>query len=124
LPFTPCLDVTLRVAAVPAAAQAALRLQSDFTELARDPHQWAFRYVRAEARDGALVVRALLLEPVDDLYGPDVDPQRGEQAATDVLLELLNAHCPAWRALNVGEQRISADARRVRRRYWTDPPRR
>jgi hypothetical protein len=112
LPFTPCLDVTLRVASVPAAPQAALRLQADFVELSRDPHRWAFRYVHAEVEAGDLVVRALLLEPIEDLYGADAE-------AVDVVLRLLNANCPAWRALDVGEQRVRAHARRVRRRYWT-----
>jgi hypothetical protein len=124
LPFTPCLDVTLRVASVPAAAQAALRLTSDFVELARDPHRWAFRSLRADAEDGDLVVRALLLEPLEDLYGEQAGLLEGddELAATDVLLQLLNANCPAWRALDVGDGRVSSSILRVRRRYWTEPP--
>jgi hypothetical protein len=122
LPFTPCLDVTLRVASVPAAPQAALRLESDFVELARDPHRWAFRSLRAEVEGADLVVRALLLEPLEDLYGALAGVHGGDLAATDVLLQLLNANCPAWRALEVGDRRVSAEARRVRRRYWTEPP--
>jgi hypothetical protein len=122
LPFTPCLDVTLRVASVPAASQVALRLASDFVELARDPHRWAFRSVRADAEDGDLVVRAVLLEPLEDLYGEQAGLAGPDLAATDVLLQLLNANCPAWRALDVGEQRVSSLTRRVRTRYWTEPP--
>ena len=122
MPFTPCVDVTLRVASVPAAEQAALRLTSDFVELARDPQHWAFRSLHADVDDGGLVVRATLLEPLEDVYGivpEDGDP---ELAAADVVLALLNANCPAWRALEVGQQRVSADIRRVRRRYWTERP--
>jgi hypothetical protein len=122
LPFTPCLDVTLRVASVHAAPQAALRLEADFVELARDPHRWPFRSLRAEVEDGDLVVHALLLEPLEDLYGALADLDGTDLAATDVLLQLLNANCPAWRALDVGDQRVSSYTRRVRRRFWTDPP--
>ena len=119
MPFTPCLDVTLRVAAVPAAAKAALRLQAEFIELARDPHRWTFRYVRADVRDDALIVRALLLEPIEELYetGP---PQAGEPPAADALLRLLKANCPTWRALEVSRRSFSCDVERVHRRYWTD----
>jgi hypothetical protein len=119
LPFTPCLDVTLRVPAVPAASQAALRLEADFVELARDPHRWAFRSLHAEVEDGDLVVRATLLEPLEDLYGVDPEDDPPEQAATDVVLALLNANCPAWRALDVRDQRVSAHTRRVHRRFFT-----
>lgn len=122
MPFTPCLDVTLRVASVPAAPQAALRLESDFVELSRDPHRWAFRSLRAEVEDGDLVVHALLLEPLEDLYGEQAALAGDDLAATDVLLQLLNANCPAWRALEVGEQRVSSYTKRVRRRYWTETP--
>jgi hypothetical protein len=125
LPFTPCLDVTLRVSSVHAAPQAALRLEADFVELARDPHRWPFRSLRADVEDGDLVIRALLLEPLEDLYGAlaGLDgTDRADLAATDVLLQLLNANCPAWRALDVGDQRVSSYTRRVRRRFWTDPP--
>jgi len=121
LPFTPCLDVTLRVPAVPAAPQAALRLEADFVELSRDPHRWAFRSLHAEVEDGDLVVHATLLEPLEDLYGVDPDGDQPEQAATDVVLALLNANCPAWRALDVRDQRVSAHTRRVRRRFFTAP---
>jgi hypothetical protein len=119
LPFTPCLDVTLRVPSVPAASQAALRLEADFVELSRDPHRWAFRSLHAEVEDGDLVVHATLLEPLEDLYGIEPDAGHPEQAATDVVLALLNANCPAWRALDVRDQRVSAHTRRVRRRFWT-----
>jgi hypothetical protein len=119
LPFTPCLDVTLRVAAVPAAAQAASRLQDEFTALARDPHQWAFRYLRAECDADELVVRALLLEPIEDLYGADAAVP-GDVAASDVVLRLLNAHSAGWRELDVGDRPMRAHCQRVRRRYWTD----
>jgi len=122
LPFTACLDVTLRVPSVPAAAQAALRLEADFVELSRDPHRWAFRSLHAEDEDGVLVVRATLLEPLEDLYGIEPDAGHPEQAATDVVLALLNANCPAWRALDVRDQRVSAHTRRVRRRFWTERP--
>jgi hypothetical protein len=122
LPFTPCLDVSLRVTSVASAPQAAFRLQADFVELARDPHRWPFRHLHAETREGDLVVRALLLEPLEELYGADVASDGAEAAATDVVLALLNANCPAWRALEVGAQRVSADARRVHRRIWTEPP--
>jgi hypothetical protein len=121
LPFTPCLDVTLRVPAVPSAHQAALRLEADFVELSRDPHRWAFRSLHAEVEDGDLVVHATLLEPLEDLYGIEPEDDRPEQAATDVVLALLNANCPAWRALDVGDTRVSAHTRRVRRRFWTAP---
>jgi len=118
LPFTLCLDVTLRVAAVPAAAKAALRLQSEFTELARDPHRWSFRSLRADADGEVLVVRALLLEPIEDLY--DAEPPVGrELQPTDVLLHLLGANCPTWRALEVDPEAVSAKVLRVRRRFWT-----
>ncbi|MCW2994798.1 MAG: hypothetical protein JWQ18_2293 [Conexibacter sp.] len=118
MPFTPCLDVTLRVAAVPAAAKAALRLQSEFTELARDPHRWPFRSVRADAEGDVLTVRALLLEPIGDLYGTPA-PEGRELAPADVLVALLRANCPSWRALDPGEEQISVHAQRVHRRYWT-----
>jgi hypothetical protein len=121
LPFTPCLDVTLRVPAVPAATQAALRLEADFVELSRDPHHWAFRSLHAEVEDGDLVVRATLLEPLEDHYGIDADDERPEQAATDVVLALLNANCPAWRALDVRDQRVSAHTHRTHRRFFTAP---
>jgi hypothetical protein len=123
LPFTPCLDVTLRVPSVAAAAHWALRLEADFVELSRDPQRWAFRSLHAEASDGDLVVRATLLEPLEDLYGVAPESDEPELAATDVVLALLNANCPAWRALDVGEQRVSAHTRRVNRRFWTTPPR-
>jgi hypothetical protein len=119
LPFTPCLDVTLRVPSVPAVAQAALRLEADFVELARDPHRWAFRSLHAEVEDDDLVVRATLLEPLADHYDIDLGGDQPEQAATDVVLALLNANCPAWRALDVRDQRVSAHTRRVHRRFWT-----
>jgi hypothetical protein len=121
MPFTLCLDVTLRVAAIPGAERTALRLQSEFTELARDPHRWPFRYVRADGDgdDDVLVVRALLLEPIEELYGVDAVAANGELVATDVLLALLDANCSTWRALDVGSRRVSASTHRVRRRYWT-----
>lgn len=123
MPFTPCLDVTLRVAAVPAAPQAALRLESDFVELARDPHRWAFRSLRAEVEGADLVVHALLLEPLEDLYGEQAAGLDGpDLVATDVLLQLLHANCPSWRALDIGKQRVSSLTRHVRRRYWTETP--
>jgi hypothetical protein len=118
LPFTLCLDVTLRVAAVPAAAQTAARLQDDFDRLAARGEHWAFRYVRAAAEGDELIVRGLLLEPVEDLYDADPDAH-GDQLATDVLLRLLNAHSGAWRALEVGDRRIRSSTQRVRRRFWT-----
>lgn len=121
LPFTPCLDVTLRVLSVPAAPQAALRLEADFVELSRDPHRWAFRSLHAEVQDGDLVVHATLLEPLEDLYGVESEDDRPEEAATDVVLALLNANCPAWRALDVRGQRVSAHTRRVHKRFWTTP---
>jgi hypothetical protein len=119
LPFTLCLDVTLRVAAVPAAAAAASRLQVEFTELARDPRRWPFRYLRAESDADELVVRALLLEPIEDLYGAD-ETADADLAASDVVLELLNAHSEGWRDLDVGDRPMRANCQRVRRRYWTD----
>jgi hypothetical protein len=122
MPFTLCLDVTLRVAAITGAARTALRLQSEITELARDPHRWPFRYVRADVDedDGeVLVVRALLLEPLAELYGVGAAAGSGELIATDVLLALLDANCPTWRGLDVDDQRISTLTHRVRRRYWT-----
>lgn len=119
LPFTPCLDVTLRVPSVAAAPEAARRLEADFAALSRDPRQWAFRSLRAEVEDGDLLVRVTLLEPLEDLYDVAPDDERPEQAATDVVLALLNANCPAWRALDVRDQRVSAHTRRVRRRFWT-----
>jgi hypothetical protein len=119
LPFTPCLDVTLRVPAVPAASRAAERLEADFVELGRDPQRWAFRSLHAEVEDGDLVVHATLLEPLEDLYDVDPDDAHPEQAATDVVLALLNANCPAWRALDVRDQRVSAHTQRVRRRFFT-----
>jgi hypothetical protein len=119
LPFTPCLDVTLRVPAVPAASRAAARLEADFAELSRDPQRWAFRSLHAEVEDGDLVVHATLLEPLEDLYDVDPDDAHPEQAATDVVLALLNANCPAWRALDVRDQRVSAHTQRVHRRFFT-----
>lgn len=120
MPFTPCLDVTLRVAAVPAAATAALRLQSEFTELARDPHRWPFRSMRADGEGEVLTVRALLLEPIEDLYGTGpAAPAGREPVPADVLVALLHASCPSWRALDVDPERITARAVRVHRRFWT-----
>ena len=120
MPFTLCLDVTLRVAAIAGADKTALRLQSEFTELARDPHRWPFRYVRAETDDDdVLVVRALLLEPIGELYGVAAPVAGGDLVATDVLLALLSANCSTWRALDVGPRDVSGHAVRVRRRYWT-----
>jgi hypothetical protein len=126
MPFTLCLDVTLRVAAIQGAARTALRLQSEITELARDPHRWPFRYVRADVDEddrSVLVVRALLLEPLAELYGAvggaAAPAGSGEPDATDVLLALLDAHCPTWHGLDVDERRISTRTHRVRRRYWT-----
>ena len=116
LPFTPCLDVTLRVAAVPATARAAVRLQAELTELGQDPRLWALRTFAAKAEDGDLVVRARLLEPIDDLYGAE---DYGELVATDLVLELLNKHCATWRALEVGDRPLRAETRRVHRRFWT-----
>jgi hypothetical protein len=117
LPFTPCLDVTLRVGSVPAAPQAALRLEADFVELARDPHRWPFRHMHAAADGEAVVVRAVLLEPLDELYDIAADA-----TGADVVLALLNANCPAWRALEVGAARVSAETRHVHRRIWTETP--
>lgn len=119
MPFTPCLDVTLRVPAVPAASRAAARLEADFAELSRDPQRWAFRSLHAEVEDGDLVVHATLLEPLEDLYDVDPDDAHPEHAATDVVLALLNANCPAWRALDVRDQRVSAHTQRVHRRFFT-----
>jgi hypothetical protein len=121
MPFTLCLDVTLRVGAITGAAKTALRLQSEITELARDPHQWPFRYVRADVdEDGdVLVVRALLLERLEELYGAGTASASGELLATDVVLALLHANCATWRGLDVGDRRISVQTHRVRRRYWT-----
>jgi hypothetical protein len=116
LPFTLCLDVTLRVAAVPATARAAARLRAELTELAGDPRHWALRTFTAEAEDGDLVVHARLLEPIDDLYGIDV---HGDLVASDLVLELLNKHCATWRALDIGDRPLRAQTRRVRRRFWT-----
>jgi hypothetical protein len=118
LPFTLCLDVTLRVAAVPTTARTAARLQDELSELAQDPRRWAFRSIAATAEGDELVVRARLLEPIEDLYGADPEAP-GDLVATDVVLELLNRHCPAWRALEVGDRPIRADTQRVRRRFWT-----
>jgi hypothetical protein len=118
LPFTLCLDVTLRVAAVPTTARTAARLQDELSELARDPRRWAFRSISAAAEGDELVIRARLLEPIEDLYGADPEAP-GDLVATDVVLELLNRHCPAWRALEVGDRPIRADTQRVRRRFWT-----
>lgn len=119
MPFTPCLDVTLRVPAVPAATQAARRLQDDFAQLSRNPRRWAFRSLHAEVEDGDLVVHATLLEPLEDVYGINTGDEQPEQMATDVVLALLNANCPAWRALDVRDQRVSAHTQRVRRRFFT-----
>ena len=117
MPFTPCLDVTLRVGPVPAAPQAALRLEADFVELARDPHRWPFRHMHAAADDEAVVVHALLLEPLEELYDIAADA-----TGADVVLALLNANCPAWRALEVGAGRVSSETRHVHRRIWTESP--
>jgi hypothetical protein len=119
LPFTLCLDVTLRVAAVPTTARAAVRLQDELAELAEDPRRWPFRTFSAGVEDGDLVVRARLLEPIDDLYDADLVDLQGELVATDLVLELLNKHCAAWRALEVGDRPLRAETRRVRRRFWT-----
>ncbi|WCB96428.1 hypothetical protein DSM104299_05187 [Baekduia alba] len=118
MPFTLCLDVTLHVAAVPTTATVAVRLQAELTELAEDPRRWALRSITVTAEGGDLVVRARLLEPIEDLYGADPDAP-GDLVAADVVLELLNRHCPTWRALEIGERPISAHTQRVRRRFWT-----
>lgn len=119
LPFTPCLDVTLRVPSVPAATQAARRLQDDFDQLSQSPRRWAFRSLHAEVEDGDLVVHATLLEPLEDVYGINSGDEQPEQMATDVVLALLNANCPAWRALDVRDRRVSAHTQRVHRRFFT-----
>jgi hypothetical protein len=118
LPFTPCLDVILRVAAVPATARIAARLQDELTTLAADPRRWAFRSFTATAEGEDLVVHARLLEPIEDLYAADPEAP-GDVSATDVVLELLNRHCAAWRALDVGERPLRGEVQRVRRRFWT-----
>jgi hypothetical protein len=118
LPFTPCLDVTLRLAAVPTTARSAVRLQDELTALAADPRRWAFRSFTATADGDDLVVHARLLEPIEDLYAADPDAP-GDVSATDVVLELLNRHCAAWRALDVGERPLRREVVRVRRRFWT-----
>lgn len=122
MPFTLCLDVTLRVAAVPRAAEAAQRLQADFTELAQDARNWPFRAMKALAEGDVLVVRASLLEPIEDFYGADARGRaHGEVVAADVVLRMLNAHCAQWRALEVGDRPVRAHTQRVRRRFWTGP---
>jgi hypothetical protein len=118
VPFTPCLDVTLRVAAVPATARTALRLQAELVSLAQDPRRWAFQSFTAEAEGGDLVVRARLLEPIEDLYAADPEAP-GDVSAPDVVLELLNRHCAAWRALDVGDRPLRTETHRARRRFWT-----
>jgi hypothetical protein len=118
VPFTLCLDVTLRVEAAPRAAETAQRLSDEFAELALAPARWPFRYLSAHAEGDDLVVCARLLEPIEELYGADPAAQ-SEHAATDVLLELLNAHCPAWRAADVGDRPLRWTCERARRRYWT-----
>lgn len=118
MPFTPCLDVTLRVAAVPATARTAARLQEELAALADDPRHWALRTFTAEADGDDLVVRARLLEPIEDLYAADPEAP-GDVSATDVVLELLNRHCAAWRKLDVGERPLRSQVVRVRRRFWT-----
>jgi len=110
VPFTLCLDVTLRVETVPRAAASAQQLSEEFTILAAEPLGWPFRYLTARSEGEDLVVRARLLEPLDELYGVDVEAH-GEDVAPDLVLELLNAHCPAWRSADIGNRR--------RRRYWT-----
>ncbi|HEY6761703.1 MAG TPA: hypothetical protein VI318_19535 [Baekduia sp.] len=118
MPFTLCLDVTLRVAACPRTAGTAARLQAELDALARDPRHWAFRAITASAEDGDLVVHARLLEPVEDLY--EADPERpGGLGSTDIVLHLLARHCATWRALGTGERTLHAETRRVRRRFWT-----
>lgn len=119
MPFTPCLDVILRIAAVPATARTAARLQDELTTLAADPRRWAFRSFSAEADGDVLVVHARLLEPIEDLYAADPEAP-GDVSATDVVLELLNRHCAAWRALDVGERPLRGQVTRVRRRFWTE----
>jgi hypothetical protein len=119
LPFTPCLDVILRVSAVPATARTAVRLQNELTTLAEDPRRWAFRSISARAEADDLVVHARLLEPIEDLYSADPDTP-GDVSAPDVVLELLNRHCAAWRALDVGDRPLRTETQRVRRRFWTD----
>ena len=69
--------------------------------------------------DGELVVRARLLEPIDDLYGADLADLQGEHVAHRPRPRLLNKHCAAWRALEVGDRPLRAEVRRVRRRFWT-----
>lgn len=119
MPFTPCLDVILRVAAVPATARTAMRLQEELTALAQDPRRWAFRSISAQADGHDLVVYARLLEPIEDLYSADPETP-GDISAPDVVLELLNRHCAAWRALDVGDRPLRSETQRVRRRFWTD----
>jgi hypothetical protein len=119
LPFTPCLDVILRVSAVPATGRTALRLQDELTALAEDPRRWAFRSITAGADGDDLVVHARLLEPIEDLYSADPDTP-GDVSAPDVVLALLNRHCAAWRALDVGDRPLRSETTRVRRRFWTD----
>jgi hypothetical protein len=119
LPFTPCLDVILRIPAVPATARTAARLQDELATLATDPRRWAFRSFAAEADGDDLVLRARLLEPIEDLYAADPEAP-GDVSATDVVLELLNRHCATWRALDIGERPPSVLVTRVRRRFWTD----
>jgi hypothetical protein len=118
VPFTLCLDVTLRVETAPRADATAQRLSEEFTELALTPARWAFRHLTAQAEGDDLVVSARLLEPIEELYGADRDAH-GEHAGPDVVLELLNAHCPAWRAADVGDRPLRWTCERVRRRWWT-----
>jgi hypothetical protein len=118
LPFTLCLDVTLRVAAVPRTAPTAARLQAEIDVLGQDPRHWAFRSITARAEGGDLVVNARLLEPIEDLYEAGAETPGGP-GATDLVLALLAHHCAVWRALAVGERPLHAETRRVRRRFWT-----
>ncbi|HMJ34410.1 MAG TPA: hypothetical protein VK501_10880 [Baekduia sp.] len=118
MPFTLCLDVTLRVEAAPRAAETARRLTEEFAALGRIPGLWAFRYLGAQADGADLLVSARLLEPVEELYGADPD-RDGEHAPADVVLRLLNAHCATWRSADVGDRPLRWSSERVRRRVWT-----
>lgn len=120
MPFTLCLAVTLRVEAAPRAIETAARLQEEFIQLALLPARWPFRYMGAAAERQDLIVTARLLEPIEELYGADVEAH-GEYAAPDVVLKLLNAHCAVWRDADVGERPLRWTAERVRRRWWTTP---